>query len=204
MVARQWNRRAAEIQRVALLVHDHLDDIRIAKFLQRRNRMCCRAHAGVCPLVQQIGHGMHQQGIDHRLITLHVDDHMAVIEAQQVASLGQAVAARGMVGTGQYRLDAVGGTGVDDRVVVGGHHHAYRTRSGRRGDALCHAHHHGYAGNGGQRLVGQACRGQPGRDQDGECHRMATGSAILRMAPQRASIVWRHNCAAREACGTDR
>jgi hypothetical protein len=133
--------------------------------------------------------------VDQRLVALHVDHDVVAVQAQRGAGLGQAVAAAGVVFARQHRLHAVFGAGLQDGGAVTGHHDAggAALRSLAR-----HAHHHGQAGNVGQRLVGQAAGGQARRDQDGERSSRTwrqgfPGSGFQFFVAQRAGFVFQQN-----------
>ena len=136
------------------------------------------AHAGVGRICQQLGHGVGQGGVHQRLIALHVDHNRVVRQAQNVAGLGQAVAAAGVVGAGQHRFNAVRLAGSNDLGAVACHYHAGHgewllahlsgsahlrvpawvgvgVRARAHVHALRYPHNHGQASNIGQRLVGQ-------------------------------------------------
>ena len=130
--------------RQAGLIADHFDHIRVLKIRQRINGMRGRADAGLRRVHQKLGDGTDQFRWHQRLVTLNVDHNVLVLQAQQVAGLGQPVAATGVVGAGQHCRHAVVLTGLHDQRAVRGHHHPSRASAG---DAFCYTHHHWFAGN---------------------------------------------------------
>ena len=156
-------------------VGDDLDHIRVGEMGRIFDGVGRCADHAVGALRQLQGAGVDELRVDQGLIALHVHHGVVAVQAEQLAGLGQAIAAGGVVGTGHDASDAVGLTGGVDAVVVGGDHDL--AGLALRG-ALGHADHHGQAGDVGQRLVGQAGGGQTGRDQDGEAHVQASGVVL--------------------------
>ena len=166
---------ARKIQRAAVLVQHYLDDVRVERIGHVMQRMGARGHGDGRADLR--GAGGQQGRIDQRLVALQVDDDGVGRQVQRARHFGDAVRARRMVGARHAHFHVVRGAGGADVVVVGGDDDAGGARQGR---LLGHAHHHGLAAQVGQRLVGQARRGQAGRDDDDERHPYSTASSRVR------------------------
>ena len=110
-----------------------------------------------------------QRRVDQRFVALHVDHHVVAVQAEQRRRPRPGGRCRWR---GRLRVSTRGARRARRRpATMRSSSAATTTRSAPlRGRALGHAHHHRRAGDVGQRLVGQARRRQPRRDQDGEAH----------------------------------
>ena len=109
-------------------------------------------------------HGAHGGRIERRQVALDVDDGIvAAVGIDQLHRLEDAVGARGMVRPRQHGLAAGRPDGIDDRQLAAGHEHRADGGLDRPPPDM---HDHGLAVDIGQRLVGQAGRGQAGGNDD--------------------------------------
>ena len=88
-------------------IKHHFDHIGICKVLHRVNRMGQGAHAAIGAIGQQLRHRINGGRIDQRLIALHVDHDVLVLQAQRIAGFCQTVAAGGVIAAGQNGLNLV-------------------------------------------------------------------------------------------------
>ena len=148
------DRRAAEIQCVAIFIQYRLDDIRVAHrfFIVDRMAGCGDRTFGMG--VQVFGNGMYQRGRNQRLIALHIHHDGVIRPASLFNHLGDTIRAAGMAVLGQAGLESMLMHYVGDCVMVGGDPYLLRA-------ALCSLFgdpdHHGFAGDQQQRLAGQSC-----------------------------------------------
>ena len=126
------------------------------------------AHHAVGSFEQELGATRQQGRIDQGLVALHIDDDLVVGQAQDLAGLGQAVAAAGVVAACQHGAHAMRGAGLHHALVVACHDD--RSGSGL-GRLLGHANDHRFARQVRQRLVRQSRGCQARWNQHGESHR---------------------------------
>ena len=100
-----------------------------------------------------MGHGIDHLRFDQGLVALHVDHQVGVGQTQDFTRLGQTVAARDVVGSGQKGRDVVRQASFNNALIVGCYHHLGGLA---QLSPLRHPHHHGQACNIGQWLAGQA------------------------------------------------
>ena len=146
--------RAREVKRVAELVHDDLDVVRI-ELLRRvfhahhdgRHRQIL-IHLKGCDEI--VDHGR----LDQRLVALHVDDEVDLRVC--LCHLGESIGTRRMVGARQERLAAFRSHSIVDALVVRRHDHLLGLLRAAR--TLQDAADHGLAADVGERLARQTRR----------------------------------------------
>jgi hypothetical protein len=127
--------------------------------------MARRRDRRVAALLEELGHAIHERGIEEGLVALHVDDDVAVGEPQACGGLGEPVGAGRMVLARHADLDAMALARIAHHRVVGGDHDAGGRALHR---TLGHPHDHRLARDVGERLARQPRRGIAGRDEHGE------------------------------------
>ena len=130
--ARVRDRRAREIQRDVIAIDDELGDVRVAQLGGVVNAATERRHLQRRVDAERRDRFVDHRGLDERLVSLHVDDHVAVERPRDFGqSVGPALVRRGR----HPRVAAEGAHRVRDALVVGRDDDAVdRTR--RRGAAV--------------------------------------------------------------------
>ena len=80
-----------EVERIAMVVEDHLDVFRIGDFAPIHDGKGQGAHLQIGVVVKGLHDGIETAGVDQRLIALDVDDHVRPVEPQTVGGFGDAV-----------------------------------------------------------------------------------------------------------------
>jgi len=166
--AQEGNRRAAEIERMAVGRQDHLRRVGIENILVRSERLDQRGDLGR-RLVETSG-DQRQLLLGHeRLVALNIDNDVEPLSAKSlrlVERLPTAIRPAAVIGRGHDRAPAETGDGPFDPLVVGSHIAGIEKRSG----LLIHMPDHRLASQVGQRLAGETGRGIPGGNQCKEFH----------------------------------
>ena len=93
---------ATEIQGIAFLVEDHLDDIGVMD-AQRVGDGLCQSRQTSVIATDKTRHLVNQRRSDKRLVALDIH-HSVIVPAYQIKSLKAAVGATAMVGTGHHSM----------------------------------------------------------------------------------------------------
>jgi hypothetical protein len=169
-IARVGYRRPAEIERIAVVVQHDLDGVRIGELPGVAHRVRGGRHVRF-PAAQQAGDLPDQQGIDQRLVALHVDDDMTGSVAPARSDFGQPVRPRRVTCVRHHRLVAVPRGGGRNALVVRGDQHFVRAAPA---GLVSHSHHHWPSGQIDERLAGQAGGGVAGGNDYRELQRRDT------------------------------
>ena len=164
-VALERDRGAREVKRAQRAVADHLDHVGVEEQRDVVDRVGGGGDRAVGRRGESLGHRTHERRRDQGLVALHVDDDLRVAQPEPSGRLGEAVSARGVVGAGHDRLEAGRRHRVGDALRIG--RHGDPRGAGRR-CAFGDAHHHRFAADVGERLVGQPRRREPRRDERDE------------------------------------
>ena len=156
------NHAAAEIQRPARGVENHLHAGRVFELPAAADRRGQRAHHGRGIVLQQLDGQVDRRPGDLRLVALQVDDDLGV--GHPPGDFGDAIGAAGRRRVGQFGLAAEGADLVEDFSAIGGHADARRPHGPPGG--LVGVLDQGLARLPQQQLPRQPGRGQPGGNDD--------------------------------------
>src|SRR5258708_22090026 len=176
-LSRIGNLRAREIERVALRVEYDFHDIRAGERRLVVNRVARGGYAGAFLLLQGRRDLRNQPRRNKRLVALHVDHDLPVLQLQDSRRLRDAIGSGSVVGARHQRRVAVAANRLRDPLVVGGD-------MDRGGSALLRLladpHHHGLARDVGEGFSWAAAGSVAGGDDDGELHATSSSGGSLR------------------------
>src|ERR1700733_6874070 len=141
---------AGKIQRLAVEVQNHFDDVGIHDFAGNSDRRTRRRELDGIVVGHGGRNGVHGAGVNQWLITLHVDIDVC---GNVGGDLSDAVGASTVIGAGHNGFAAEGFDGGLDSLVFGGDDDA--RGQGGQADVLNNVLNHGFAGDGRQGLGGE-------------------------------------------------
>jgi len=155
---------AGKIQGEAPPVDGDLDVLRICQFPWVDDSKCQGGHCYAGLGEQRLAHVLDVPRIEHRLVALHVDDHVVGRRGKTSGSLGDPIGARARRRRGHDGRTAECRYGVGNSGIVGGHEHLDHP-PGPDG-ALVDPLDHRNARDRGKRLAGKTGRTVTARDDD--------------------------------------
>jgi hypothetical protein len=162
---RNW--RAREVKRKALSIADHFHNMRALQMLGIQHRCGSGGHSGSGMQCQCLGNLTNQGWCNQGLVALNIDDALCWQGLQTLRHFSDAIGAALMIGPCEDGFNAMRGAGIMNLLIIGGNNHAACATCLC---ALCHTDHHGPAANIGQRLIRQARRSTPCRNDGPEVH----------------------------------
>ena len=151
------DRRAREVERVALVIGDHFDDVGIGDFGAVFDALLEGAHRGLVMFEQAEDGGVDGGRVEHRLVTLNVDDDLG---GRGGGGFGDAVGAGDVIGTGHDDAGAKVLGGVANARVIGSDDEAGEIA--RLRGTLPNVLQHSFPGDRDEGFAGESGRCVPG------------------------------------------